>query len=377
MRELTEIRDDIDDIDNQILQLYQKRMNLATDVCEYKIANHKDIFDKKREEEKLKSISQQTTDSFLKLGLEELFEQIMSTSRKKQYQILAASKTFDLYDFQSIPSYDFHSASVVFQGVEGAYSQLAMKKFFGETKNSFHVDTWRDAMEALQSNQADYAVLPIENSKAGAVYENYDLIEAYDCAIIGETILSIEHALLGLKGACLEQITDVYSHPQALMQCSRFLQEQHPNIHVHPMANTAMSAMKVKEDGNFFAAAIADQINASLYDLDIIASEIADDSNNQTRFVIISRNKTFLEKAHCISICFELPNNKGSLYHILSHFAFNGLNMSRIESRPIVGKNWEYRFFIDFEGNLNDDGVRNALLGLKEETSSLRVLGNY
>lgn len=377
MKDLMEIRRQIDEIDRQVVDLYEQRLRLAEEVAEYKIANGKKVFDKEREEEKLRTLSALAKSDFSRQGISELFEQIMSTSRKRQYRMLAEHGLLTEPEFSCVPAFDFTGKNVVYQGVEGAYSQMAMRAFFGEREHAYHVATWREAMEAITAGDADYAVLPIENSSAGAVTQNYDLLMEYDVAIIGEQILKIDHALLGIKGARISDITCVYSHPQAFMQCASYLEKEHPQFEKKTMKNTAVSARKIREDGDVSQAAIAGKINASLYGLDILEESIQDNRENKTRFIIVAGEKTYLESADTVSLCLELPNDKGSLYHILSHFIFNGLNMSRIESRPIPGKNWEYRFFIDFQGNLREEAVKNALGGLREETDYLKILGNY
>ncbi len=377
MKDLLEIREEIDSIDGQILSLYEQRLQLADQVADYKIANHKNVFDREREQEKLATLSSLAKDDFSKQGIVELFEQIMSTSRKKQYGKLAEHGLIAKTKYQCVSEFDFTNKKIVFQGVEGAYSQEAMKAFFLNADNSYHVDTWREAMQAIQQGDADYAVLPIENSSAGVVAENFDLLLEYDVSIIGEQIIKIDHALLGVKGAKLSDITCVYSHPQALMQCENYLQQKHPEFETVSMKNTAMSALKIKEDDRKNQAAIAGKINADLYDLQVLEEAIQDNKTNETRFIIVSREKKYLSHAEKISLTFELPHETGSLYHVLSHFIFNGLNMTKIESRPLKGRNWEYRFFIDIEGNLQQEAVQNALRGLKEETIDMRILGNY
>ena len=376
MKDLKEIRKDIDKVDQQIIDLYKERMGYTSEVAEYKIANHKPVFDKQREDEKLAYLSSFAGDEFEKQGIIELFELIMSTSRKKQYRLLADENRQNYYGFNFQESFDFSNCTVVYQGVEGAYSQVAMETFFGEGQNCFSVDTWRDAMEALTNNKADYAVLPIENSTAGAVTQNYDLLAEYDVCIIGEQEIPIEHCLLGIEGAKLSDITKVYSHPQAIMQCDGYLRA-HDHIAAEAFQNTAMAAKKVHEDNDLHHAAIAGKINAKIYGLSVIEEDIQDLKNNVTRFIIVSKEKKFLPTSDKISLTFEIPDEEGSLYHILSHFIFNGLNMSKIESRPLKDKQWEYRFFIDFKGNLRDEAVQNTLRGLMEETFGLKVLGNY
>lgn len=278
--------------------------------------------------------------------------------------------------FTQVNDFDFADAKVVFQGVEGAYSQQALQAFCGTQAKSFHVDTWKDAMEAIAGGEAEYAVLPIENSSAGIVSENFDLLVEYENCIIGEQIIKIDHCLIGQKDADILDITDVYSHPQALMQCSKYLAE-HSNWETHSMKNTAGSAKKVKEDQKKSKAAIAARITADIYDLKVLAEGIQNNTSNSTRFIIVTGQKVFRKNAGKISICFEIPHKSGSLYKTLSHFIYHNLNMNKIESRPIQGKTWEYRFFIDFEGNLMDREVQNALIGLTSETERLRILGNY
>lgn len=376
MRDLLELRDEIDEIDTQIVELYEKRMQIAEEVAEYKISNGKQVFDRERETAKLENLSGKVNSDFLKHGVRELFEQIMSMSRKRQYQLLTEHGQVEKTDFVEVDKLDYQGARIVFQGTEGAYSQLALKEYFGSHSDSYHVETWRDAMEAIKNGEADYAVLPIENSSAGIVSENYDLMVEYENCIVGEQIIKIDHALLGLPEAELSDITDIYSHPQALMQCAKYL-ENHREWEKHSYKNTAMASEKVKEDGKKYKAAIASRLNAEIYGLKVLDEGIQDNKSNYTRFIIVSGKKIFEKDAKKISICFEIPHESGSLYHKLSHFIYNGINMNKIESRPVQGKAWEYRFFVDFEGNLKDAAVQNALRGLKEETICLKILGNY
>lgn len=231
-------------------------------------------------------------------------------------------------------------------------------------------------MEAIQEGAADYAVLPIENSSAGIVADVYDLLMEYDNYIVGEQVIRCEHALLGLEGTKLEEIKTVYSHPQALSQCSKFL-EEHREWKQIPVENTAVAVKKVMEEQDSTKAAIGSLFAAKCFGASVLKEHIYYNELNSTRFIIVSNQRVFREDAGKISICFELPHKSGSLYNMLSHFIYNNLNMSRIESRPIPGKNWEYRFFVDFEGNLADSGVKNALRGIQEEANYFKILGNY
>ena len=376
MKDLQEIRKDIDVIDKKIVDLYKERMNLTSEVASYKIATGKQVLDRERELTKLKVLETLADTDFTRHGVRELFEQIMSTSRKKQYQLLTACGKIEDLGFDEIPALETTGIRVVYQGVEGAYTHQALASYFGEETECFNVDTWRDAMEAIKSGKADYAVLPFENSSAGIVAENYDLLKEYGFYIVGEQKIKINHCVLGLPGVNFDDIKKIYSHPQALAQCSKFL-EKHREWEIIPAKNTAMAAKKVEEDGDPTQAAIASSMTAELYGLDMLAEGVQNNSMNETRFIIVSGKNEYVSGAGKISICVQLKHESGALYHALSHFIYNGLNMTSIESRPIQGRNWEYQFFIDFDGNLKDAAVQNALRGLKEETLDFKIFGNY
>lgn len=376
MEKLLELRDKLDIIDEQIVELYEKRMAICEEVGNIKIDAGRKIFDKQREKEKLATVTANAKDDFYKKGISELFEQLMSMSRKLQYQLLTKKGALGRLPFIGVDSLDVDGARIVFQGTEGAYSQAAMEKYFGNDINSFHVQTFRDAMEAIEEGSADFAVLPIENSSAGAVNEVYDLLMEFENYIVGEVFLPIEHTLAGLPGASMSDIEKVYSHPQALMQSAKFLDE-HRDWQQISVANTAVAAKKVLEDNVPTKAAICSAYAAEFYGLEVLEKKINHNSKNATRFIVVTNQKIFLKDATKISICLEGAHESGSLYHLLSHFIYNDLNMVKIESRPIEGRNWEYCFFIDFEGNMADGAVKNAIRGLREEARNLKILGNY
>lgn len=374
--DLQHLRDQLDDIDSQIVHLYEKRMDICREVAEYKIENGKQVLDKEREKSKLQTLKAMASNDFYRHGVEELFEQIMSMSRKLQYQLLSKRGVIGRLPFMEVDSLKQVSARVVFQGVEGANSEVAMRAYFGDQVNSFHVESFRDAMEAIEEGMADFAVLPIENSSAGIVSSIYDLLVEFENYIVGEQVMKIENCLMSVKGAKLSDIRTVYSHPQALMQSAKYL-EEHREWQQISMLNTAEAARMVAREQDPSKAAIANSLAAKLYDLEILEPEMCSNAANSTRFIIVTNQKIYRKDAGKISICFEIPHESGSLYHAMSHFIYNGLNMCKIESRPIEGRNWEYRFFIDFEGNLNDSAVKNALRGLRDETRNMRILGNY
>lgn len=344
-------------------------------VLHYKIETGKKVLDKAREEEKLQKVKSLTHNEFNSYGVSELFEQIMAMSRKLQYQMISQCGGYNKLPFIEVDLLETKEARVVFQGAEGAYSHAAMLQYFGEGVNSFHVDTFRDAMIAIDEGRADFAVLPIENSTAGIVSEIYDLLVEFENYIVGEQVLKIEHCLMAPAGTRIEDIKTVYSHPQSLMQSARYLNNH--SWQQISMQNNAFAAKKVAEDKDRTKAAIAGEHAAKLYGLEILEKGVNQSESNSTRFIIVTNQKIFRKEAKKVSICFEVPHESGSLYHMLSHFIFNNLNMNKIESRPIEDRNWEYRFFIDFDGNLSDSAVKNALRGLREEARNMKILGNY
>lgn len=299
----------------------------------------------------------------------------MSISRKLQYQLIAENAKSGKLAFIEMDKIEKKKCRVVFQGAEGAYSQAAMVKYFGEDVQSFHVDTFRDAMLAIDEGSADFAVLPIENSSAGIVSEIYDLLVEFENFIVGEQIIKIEHCLLAKPGTKIEDIKTVYSHPQSFMQSSRYLNEK--GWQQISMKNNAFAAQKVANEDDRTQAAIASEYAAKVNGLEVLYRGVNDLKDNSTRFIIVTNQKVFFKDASKISLCFELSHESGALYHVLSHLMYNNLNMTKVESRPLEGRNWEYRFFLDFEGNLKDSAVRNALRGLREETRNMKILGNY
>ncbi len=374
--DLSKCRSEIDEIDRQLVELYEKRMEVSEKVAAYKIATGKKVLDQEREKQKLEVVQALAGNDFNKHGVKELFEQIMTMSRKKQYQLIQESGSMNRLPFIEVDSLVKKGIRVVYQGAQGSYSEAAMKKFFGEEINCFSVDTFRDAMTAIEEGTADYAVLPIENSTAGIVSQIYDLLVEYENYIVGEQIIPIRHCLLAPEGAGMDTIQTVFSHAQSLMQSEHFLSE-HPGWRQESMQNNAFAAAKVAREGDITQAAIASEYAAKTYGLKILKEGINQAENNSTRFIIVTNQKVFQKDASKISICLEISHESGSLYHILSHFIYNDLNMTKIESRPIEERNWEYRFFIDFEGNLNQSSVKNALRGLRDEAKNMRILGNY
>ena len=314
----------------------------------------------------------------IKSQLDTLDEDILKLiDKKRELSKLISKSRYEEADigFKCREYRDFNIKKVVYQGVEGAYSHIVTKKLFPDI-NIENVNTFEDAIKEVLDGNALYCVVPIENSSAGIVTDVYDLLLKKDVVIVAEYDLHISHCLLGTKDADIEDIKTVYSHPQALMQCTSYLRE-HTDWSQVSFLNTAVSAKKVKDDNSKAQAAIASELSANLYDLKILDRGINRNSNNTTRFVVLSKEKIFSDSSNKLSLILELPHEKGMLYNILGIFVLNGLNLVKIESRPIPEKTFEYRFFIDIEGNLNSPNVSNVLEILKEKVPFLKVLGNY
>lgn len=375
MIDLSISRQQIDEIDNQIVELFERRMEVANEVAKYKIETGKAVFDKEREEQKLEKLGSMSHGEFNEHAVRELFSQIMSISRKYQYGLLPHSD--EVTAFKKVTDvFDRSESTVYYFGVPGTHTQQAMENVFGTSVHGVSCQSFQGVMEAVEKGKADYGVLPIENSSTGGITANYDLLLNYKNAIVGQYVMKIDQCLLALPGTRSDEIKTVFSHPQGFLQ-SRDFMNAHPDYESVEYGSTAAAAMKVAQDQDRTQAAIASRRAAKEYGLEIVAESIQQEKNNCTRFIIIGPGEVYTERSNKLALCIELPHQSGSLYRILSHFLFNDLNMTQIESRPIPGRNWEYRFFIDVEGNLDDAAVKNALRGVKEEAAYMRVLGNF
>lgn len=373
--DLAESREKIDKIDREITRLFEERMEVASDVAAYKRSTGKKVFDPEREKQKLETLRGYAKNEFNQTAVEDLFRQIMSISRKYQYQQLGP--VVNNIPFRQVDRLDVdQDTRIVYFGENGAFTEQAMLEYFGENITSFHKNTFRDVMKAVAEGEARFGVLPIENTSTGSINDIYDLLVEYDITIVAEHVIKVEQALLGKPGARIEEIRKVYSHPQGLMQCAKYLDE-HPQMEQEEYASTAGAANKVASEDDMSQAAIASTRAAKAFGLEILQESINFDSQNFTRFIIITNQKIFLSDANKISLSFELKHEAGSLYNMLANFYYNDLNMTKIESRPITGRSWEYRFFIDIEGNLLESGVGNAMATIEECASKLQILGNY
>jgi chorismate mutase/prephenate dehydratase len=375
--DLQEIRRDLDGIDGKISSLYEERLQKCADVAEYKMKNGKAVFDRAREEEKLADMRKRFPDPFTAEAEEELMKQMMTVARRYQYRLFGEKGKLPEIGFSAVQELP-KAKRAVYQGTEGAYSQAAANAFFRQNPEVKidRADRFEDAVSEAESGKADYCVIPIENSSAGAVTDTYDLLMRHNVFIAGEYFLPIRHVLLGVPGASLSDIKTVYSHPQGLAQCRDFL-NGHREWKPVGMENTAFAAKKVHEDNDVSEAAIASAFAGELYGLKTLLTGISGSSDNTTRFAVLTAKKIYRADAGRVSLVFELPDKSGSLYGLLGNFIFNGINMVKIESRPVPGKKWQYRFFIDIEGNLSDPAVMNALYGIREEAAEFKILGNY
>ena len=374
--DLRELRERIDAVDCEMVRLFEARMAICEEVAALKAKTDRKVYDREREEQKLQKVRALAHGEFNKKGVDELYRQLMGMSRRRQYAILEQGHSSGRIPFIEVDQLDRENIHVVYQGVEGAYSHAAMQTYFGKGTESFHVRKFRDAMEAIADGSADYAVLPIENTTAGIVADNFDLLVDFENYIVAEQIIPVEHVLMAAPGTTVEEIRKVFSHPQALSQCEGLF-SRHPDWQAVAYDNTALAARKIAGDKKKDEAAIGSRFAAEHFGLEVLQDHVNDMEENATRFMIVTNQRIFVKGAKKITICFELPHSSGTLYNILSNFIYNDVNMTHIESRPIPGRNWEYRFFIDFEGNLNDASVRSALRGIRQEAIHMKILGNY
>lgn len=274
--------------------------------------------------------------------------------------------------------YDYQR--VAFPGVAGSFSEQALISFFKENAKAVPVkiacEEFEDVFLAIQSGKADAGVVPLENSTTGSISAIYDLLLKYGFTVKGEQTVSISQCLMGIQGSSMEEIKTVYSHSQGFEQSKTFL-SAYPKWRLIPHHNTAISAKYVKDKADPTKAAIAASRAAELYGLEILSAGIEDEKNNTTRFILIAKDQAPIENADKVSILLSLKHSSGSLYEMLRHFAENGINLVKIESRPIRGKKWQYLFYLDFEGDVSSPQVAKALRLAEENAAYFRLLGCY
>ena len=380
MSQLDEYRAQIDTIDAQIVDLFQRRMAVTGQVGEYKAARGLPVLDARREREVLSQKSAMVSDPLLKADVASLYETIMSLSRRQQRRLVhegTEDPGFAAYvEAAAHARTPVERPRVVYQGEPGCYSEEAAAGFFGEGVSSRGLPWFNDVFQTLADGGADYAVLPIENSSTGSIRQVYDLLSQYSYYIVGEYVVKVEHCLAALPGTALEDIRTVCSHEQGLQQGEKFL-DSHPDWRRVPTLDTAGSARQVAQDGDRTAAAICSRRAAERYGLHILAEKINYNQTNQTRFVVVAPVMELRKGRNKISALFHLPHQSGSLHEILTIFAVQGLNLLKLESRPIPGRSWQYLFFLEFTGDLSAPGMDGVLHELSQLSSGLRVLGNF
>ena len=368
--DLKEIRDRIDRIDNSLVELLEERMTIVEDVAKYKKENNMKIFDPKRESEVIQKNTNRVKNDELRKYIEKILNDIMSVS--KEYQ---ESKLYEIEEKKF--NMDFTEKKMGYTGVPGSFAHEVLMDLVEETHlDIYNYNTHEDLVEGVASGEVDYGVIPIENSSTGEVRDSIDLIKEKDVFIVGEIALKIKQNLLGIKGSKIEDIRYVYSHEQALMQCSKFLKE-HDNWELKPYSNTATSAELIKKENNKQNACVANIKTKDIFDLELLAEGINNNKENYTRFVIISQKLEVSENSNKISIVTATEHKAGSLFKLLEIFSNEKLNMVSIKSRPMQNKTWEYYFYIDFDGNLNDENVIKSFENIKNKVSYLKILGNY
>ncbi|HCC00380.1 MAG TPA: chorismate mutase [Ruminococcaceae bacterium] len=373
---LDEARKTIDQVDKQLLALFEQRMQAVQAVADYKRKNNLPVFDSKREQLVLNKARDAVSPSLENQAVT-FVRALMDISKDLERQELSVGRVRDhlLHRLVGQTRTPIPAPRVVVQGIPGAYSHQAAMQMYPDGQITF-VKRWIDVFFALRDGLCDYGVLPIENSYAGTVSDVYDLLHEFHAYIVKGYPLDIRHFLLGVRGSNLNQIKKIYTIPIAFNQCRDFFREHH-RLELIPTTNTAIAAQMIAKMGDPTCAAVCSQKCASIYGLDVLKEDIQQTDNNCTRFISIASRSELSSNANKISLLFSLPHITGSLKRILSHFSNIGLNLTKIESRPIPDKNFEYIFYLDFTGNLSKPGTVALLNGLKDELGTFQFLGNY
>ena len=374
--DLKEIRNKIDSIDTELVKLFKERMEVVSDVAAYKRANNLPVLNAQRERDIIARVTEGMDDemaAYMKTWFTTMFE----VSRSYQnHTNNPATKTAKLIENALLPADVLFpkSAVVACQGVEGANSQIACDKLFDRAK-IMYMYSFDSVFTAVDKGLCKYGILPIENSLHGSVVGVYDLMKKYSFHIVRSVKIKIDHMLMANPGTKLKDIKEVYSHEQALAQCSDFLATLGAKI--IPCENTATAAKMVAESGRKDVAAISSKNCAELYNLAVINDKIQNSENNYTRFICISKNLEIYPGANKISVMFTVPHKPGSLYSIISKFSVLGVNLTKLESRPIPGRDFEFIFYVDFDASVYSNEIKALIASLEEEPEFFAFLGNY
>ena len=375
--DLKELRAQIDDIDDELVKLFCKRMDIAAQVADYKKENGLPIFVPAREREKLLDVSQKAGPE-MAAYTRTLYSMLFELSRS--YQKKRNGGNPELYEkisqaIRETPALFPQEAMVACQGVEGAYSQLACEKIF-KSPMIRYFETFDQVFNAIDQGLCKYGVLPIENSTAGSVTKVYDLMLQHDFYIVRSFRLKIDHNLLAAPGAKLEDIREIYSHEQAISQCGGFLHSL-KNVHVVAVANTAVAAQMVASSGRRDVAAISSRSCMELYGLQNLASSIQDKGNNRTRFICISKNMEIYPGADKTSIMMVLNHKPGALYKVLARIYALGINVTKLESRPIPERDFEFMFYFDLETSIYSQEFQELMGELEDFCEEFKYLGSF
>lgn len=375
--DLKDLRKDIDEIDKQIIDLFQKRMKVASKIADYKRTNNLPVLDSKREREKLNEISQMGENDF-KSYLRVLYSLLFELSRSYQEKITeskselmnsiekAITSTNNLFPVQ---------ATVACQGIEGAYSQIACEKIFKHS-NIVYFDKWEKIFDAIEQGFCEYGILPIENSTAGSVKKVYDLMVNRNFSIVRSVRLQVNHNLLAKKNTDLSEIKEIYSHEQAISQCSEFLSSL-KGVKITKVENTAVAAKIVADSERDDIAAISSSECAEIYNLANIKKSVQNKDNNYTRFICISKNLEIYPGADKTSLMLILKHQPGALYKVLSRLYALDINLIKLESRPIADRNFEFMFYFDIETSIYSEEFVNLICELDGICDEFKYLGSY
>ena len=375
--ELSDYRDRLDNIDGELVKMFTQRMDVAAEIAEFKKENGLNVLDAKREQEKLLNIARKTPEDIREYAVS-LFSLILELSRSRQNRLLGVKSSLTDEISRAIaatPPLFPEDASVACQGVEGAYSQLACEKLF-RLPAVLYFSSFDAVFSAIEKGLCRYGVIPLENSSAGSVNAVYDLMMSHNFRIVRSIRLKVDHNLLAVPGARITDIKEIYSHEQAISQCGQFLQKL-PGVRVIPCENTAAAAKMVAESGRGDVAALCSRSCVELYGLESIAASVQDQGNNYTRFICISKALEIYPGADRTSLMMVLPHRPGSLYKVLSRFYALGINLNKLESRPIPERNFEFMFYFDLETSVYSPRFIQLMGELQSVCEEFSYLGSY
>ena len=375
--ELKDYRKQLDEIDGRLLELFAQRMDIASEIARWKKEKNFPVQDLRREREKLRQVEEQSPEELADYSFM-LFSFLLELSRSRQNRILNRenAETALIADaLENTPKLFPEKAIVACQGVEGAYSGLACEKIFARP-NIFYFSTFDAVFSAVEKGLCQYGVIPVENSTAGTVNAVYDLMIRHRFRIVRSVRLKVDHNLLVRPGTKLEDIREIYSHAQALSQCTAFLQK-FPDAKVIPCENTAVAAKMVAESSEPGVAALSSRACARLYGLENLMASVQDSDDNYTRFICISNRLEIYPGADRTSLMMVVRDEPGALYNVLARFYALGINMHKLESRPIPGRNWEYRFYFDLDTSVYSPRFIQLMGELGDLSEEYEYLGSY